>query len=234
MNNTFINNSCTMKDFPVSERPREKLYKYGAETLSNGELIAVIIRTGYKDMTAVDLAQEILCIDDRGLSSLTDKTIEELTSIKGVGKCKAAQILACVELGKRLNRWSEDEKVRVNSPGIIADLLVNETKFLKKEHFKVAILDTKNQIVSIENISIGTLNASIVHPRDVFNIAIKKNANSIILIHNHPSGDTTPSSEDVNVTMRLVESGKLLGIKVLDHIILGGTKYLSFKEEGIM
>lgn len=224
----------TIKDLPVSERPREKLCKYGADSLSNSELLALIIRTGYRRDTALDLANKILRLDSSGLAHLTNVTLEELMEINGIGACKAGQILATIEIGKRLNRWGNKDKLRVTSPKVLFDLLTDEMKFLKKEHFKIAILDTKNQIISIENISIGTLNASIVHPRDVFNISIKKNANAIILIHNHPSGDTSPSKEDVNVTYRLKEAGELLGIKVLDHIIIGDNNYLSFKEEKII
>lgn len=181
--------SYTIKDLPLSERPREKLYSHGVEALSNAELLALIIRTGYGEDTAIDVAQRILSMDNRGIGYLADATMQELTDIKGIGVCKAAQILAAIEIGKRLNRRGHHDKIKVTSPGIIADLMMDEMRFLSKEHFKIAILDTKNQILVIENISIGTLNASIVHPREVFSIAIKRNANSIILIHNHPSGD---------------------------------------------
>lgn len=224
----------TIKDLPISERPREKLCKYGAGSLSNSELIAIIIRTGHKKDTALDLANRILRLDSNGLAHLTNVTLEELMEISGIGECKAAQILSAIEIGRRLNRWGSKEKMRVTSPKVLFELLTDEMKFLKKEHFKIAILDTKNQIISIENISVGTLNASIVHPRDVFSISIKKNANAIILIHNHPSGDTSPSKEDVNVTYRLIEAGDILGIKVLDHIIIGDNNYMSFKEEKII
>jgi DNA repair protein RadC len=169
-------------------------------------------------------------MDNRGIAFLADTTIQELTQIKGIGSCKAAQILAAVEIGKRINKIGTHDKIKVTSPDILADLMMDEMRYLNKEYFKVAVLDTKNQILTIENVSVGTLNASIVHPRDVFKIAIKRNANSIILIHNHPSGDTTPSNEDINITNRLVDAGNLIGIKVLDHIIIGDNKYLSFKE----
>ena len=235
MENTLVDvREYTIKDLPLSERPREKLTRYGGKALSNVELLAIVIRTGHKEETAIELAQKILYMDSSGLANLMDVTMEQLMDIKGIGQCKAAQVLAVVELSKRLNSLEGQDKIRVNSPVVLVNLLMNKMRFLKKEHFKIAILDTKNQIISIENISIGTLNASIVHPRDVFNIAIKKNANSIILVHNHPSGDTSPSDEDINVTNRLVEAGKLLGIKVLDHLIIGDNRYLSFKEERLM
>lgn len=229
-----INKSYTIKDLPLSERPREKLYKHGVKSLSNAELIAIIIRTGYKDDTAIDLANRLLSMDKRGVSYLSDASVEELMSIKGIGDCKAAQIIAALEIGKRISIYSGEEKIKVDSPSVISELLMEEMKYLKKEHFKIAILDTKNQIISIENISIGNLNASIVHPREVFNIAIKRSANSIILIHNHPSGDPTPSTEDINITHRLIDAGNIIGIKVLDHIIIGDNKYISFKQRNII
>lgn len=233
-NNMVINKSYTIKDLPESERPREKLSKYGVGSLSNAELIAIIIRTGYGDDTAIDLANRLLSIDSSGVKFLSHATMEELTTIRGIGNCKASQIQASIELGKRISRHGGEDKVKVNSPLVLVDLLMEEMRYLKKEYFKIAILDTKNQIISIENISIGNLNASIVHPREVFNIAIKKSANSIILVHNHPSGDPTPSTEDINITHRLLEVGEIVGIKVLDHIIIGDNKHVSFKQRNII
>lgn len=233
-NNMVINKSYTIKDLPESERPREKLSKYGVSSLSNAELIAIIIRTGYGDDTAIDLANRILSIDSSGVKFLSYATVEELTTIRGIGNCKAAQIQASIELGKRISRYGGEDKVKIDSPLVLVNLLMEEMRYLKKEYFKIAVLDTKNQIISIENISIGNLNASIVHPREVFNVAIKKSANSIILVHNHPSGDPTPSREDINITHRLVEVGEIVGIKVLDHIIIGDNKYISFKQRNII
>ncbi len=231
---TDIKKTYTIKDLPLNERPREKLYKYGVKSLSNAELIAVIIRTGHREDTAIDLANRILSMDKSGISYLSHVTVEELTTIKGIGNCKAAQIIAAIELGKRISRYGGEDKIKVDSPIVLVQLLMEEMRYLKKEYFKIAILDTKNQIISIENISIGNLNASIVHPREVFNIAIKRNANSIILIHNHPSGDPTPSAEDINITHRLIDAGNIIGINVLDHIIIGDNKYISFKQRNII
>lgn len=224
----------TIKELPISERPREKLYNNGAETLSNAELLAIIIRTGHGEDTALDVANRILSQDDTGIAYLSDISFEELINIKGIGICKAAQILAVMEIGKRINRRGSQDKVKVTSPDILVNILMDEMRFLFKEHFKIALLDTKNQILGIENISVGTLNASIVHPRDVFKVAIKRNCNSIILIHNHPSGDVEPSNEDINITRRLMDAGNLLGISILDHIIIGDNKYLSFKQKNII
>ena len=232
-NNLSIERNYTIKDLPISERPREKLYSYGVESLSNAELLAIIIRTGHQQDTAVEVAQRILNLDNKGLPFLSNVTLQQLTEIKGIGECKAAQILATVELGKRINRWRSHDKIKVTSPMVIANLVMDEMKYLDKEHFNIALLDTKNQILTIENISIGTLNASIVHPRDVFSLAIRKNANAIILLHNHPSGDPQPSNEDINITHRLVDVGNLVGIKVLDHIIIGDNRYISFKEKNL-
>lgn len=232
--NVDLNNSYTIKDMPLSERPREKLYKYGVNSLSNAELIAVIIRTGNREDTAIDLANRLLSMDSSGLKFLSDASFEELTSVKGIGTCKASQILAAVELGKRISAQFGQEKAKITSPSDIVNILMEEMRCLKKEHFKIAILDTKNQIITIESISVGNLNSSIVHPREVFNAAIRRSGNSIILIHNHPSGDPMPSQEDINITNRIVEAGSIIGIKVLDHIIIGDNKYISFKERGLL
>ena len=235
MNGKILNeNSYTIKDLPISERPREKMYSQGVHALSNAELLAVIIGSGSKGDTAIDLARRILSLDNRGIALLSDVSLEELIELKGIGLSKACQVLAAIEIGKRLNKVGPYDKVRITNPSIVADILMDEMRYLNKEYFKIAILDTKNQILSIENISVGTLNASIVHPRDVFKVAIKRNANSIILIHNHPSGDTKPSGEDISITNRLIDAGNLLGIRVLDHIIIGDNTFISFKEKKLI
>ena len=233
-NNLSLEKNYTIKELPMTERPREKLYSHGPEALSNEELLAIIIRTGNKKDSAIDLARKILSRDNRGLVYLRDTTLQELMETKGVGECKAAQILAAIEIGKRLNFKEALSKVKVNEPSTIANLYMDEMRYLQKEHFRVVLLDTKNQIIVTEEISVGTLNASIVHPRDVFKVAIKRNSNSMILIHNHPSGDPAPSNEDINITNRLIEAGNLIGIKVLDHIIIGDNRYISFKEKNII
>lgn len=233
--NNVIDRYYTIKDLPETERPREKLYNHGVDSLSNGELIAIIIRTGYKNFSALDLANDILRLDDSGVKYLADVTIEELQRIKGIGECKAAQIVSAIELGRRISTYkSRDNKLRVNSPRVIAELFMEEMKYFKREHFRTVCLDTKNQIIGVDDISIGNLNSSIVHPREVFNVAIRKSANSIILLHNHPSGDPTPSIEDIKVTLRLIEAGKIIGIKILDHIIIGEDNHISFREDNIV
>ena len=226
--------SYTIKDLPEDERPREKLYKYGVRSLSNSELLAIIIRAGSREKTAIELCQRLLASDKDGISFLSDASIEEITKIKGLGKCKAAQILAAVEIGNRIKASKDGNKIRIESPRDVSNVLMDEMKILKKEYFKIVMLNTKNQIIGIENISIGSLNSSIVHPREVFKEAIKRSSASIILAHNHPSGDPTPSKEDINITKRLIEGGEILGIKVLDHIIIGNNIYVSLKERDII
>ncbi|MBU5427218.1 DNA repair protein RadC [Tissierella pigra] len=233
-NNFILEKNYTIKELPMTERPREKLYSHGPSALSNEELLAIIIRTGNKEDSAIDLARKILSKDNRGLAYLRDTTLQELMEIKGIGRCKAAQILSAIEIGKRLNYKEALYKVKINEPSTIANLYMDEMRYLQKEHFRIALLDTKNQIIVTEEISVGTLNASIVHPRDVFKAAIKRNSNSMILVHNHPSGDPKPSNEDINITNRLVEAGNLIGIKVLDHIIIGDNRYISFKEKNLI
>ncbi|NLX61554.1 MAG: DNA repair protein RadC [Tissierellia bacterium] len=228
------NKSYTIKDLPMEERPREKLVKYGVGALSNAELIAIIIRTGYKEDTAIDLANRLISMDNSGIRFLSQATVEELTKIKGIGHCKAAQIIAAIELGKRISSYGVGSKLKVDSPQVVVQLLMDEMRYFNKEHFRIVLLNTKNQVISIEEISVGNLNSSIVHPREVFNIAIRRSANSIILVHNHPSGDSTPSKEDINITYRLVEVGNIIGIKVLDHIIIGDNNYTSFRDKNII
>ncbi|MFA5524441.1 MAG: DNA repair protein RadC [Tissierellales bacterium] len=226
--------SYTIKDLPEDERPREKLYKYGSKSLSNTELLAIIIRTGSRENTAIELSQMLLAGKKEGISFLTDTSLQEIMKVKGIGECKAAQILAAVELGKRVMISTLKEKTKITSPTDIVDLLMLDMTHLKKEHFKIVMLDTKNQVIAIEDISVGCLNSSIVHPREVFKEAIAKSSASIILVHNHPSGDPAPSKEDIAITRRLNEGGDILGIKVLDHIIIGNNKYISLKEKDII
>ena len=158
MNGKILNeNSYTIKDLPISERPREKMYSQGVHALSNAELLAVIIGSGSKGDTAIDLARRILSLDNRGIALLSDVSLEELIELKGIGLSKACQVLAAIEIGKRLNKVGPHDKVRITNPSIVADILMDEMRYLNKEYFKIAILDTKNQILSIENISVGTL-----------------------------------------------------------------------------
>jgi DNA repair protein RadC len=222
-----------IKELPSNERPREKVLNNGFNTLSNSELIAILLRTGTKQESALQLANKLL-IQINGLKNILHVTLEELTSIKGIGPTKAVQLLTSIELGKRINQSSKDEKYIIRSPHDCADYLKYDMSTLQQEHFVCLYLNTKNQVIYNQTVFIGSLNSSIVHPREVFNTAIKKSAASVICAHNHPSGDPTPSKEDIDVTKRLVECGKIIGIEVLDHIIIGDGKYVSLKEKGYM
>lgn len=224
----------TIKEMPEWERPREKLLKYGVHVLSNAELLAIILSTGTKEMSAIDLANNIINSSKEGLRRLANCTIEELSSIKGVGLAKSSQIIAAIELGKRIALTTKANNYKIKSPDDVSHLLMEEMRYLQKEFFNIILLNTKNEVIAVENISIGSINASIVHPREVFVRAIKRTSSSIILVHNHPSGDPHPSKEDINITKRLVEAGKLIGIEVLDHIIIGDNVYVSLKEKNIM
>ena len=224
----------TIKNMPVSERPREKMITHGCQSLSNAELLAIVLSTGTKDKTAIDLARGILNMSNEGLRTLTNCTMEELMQIKGIGLAKASQIIAAVELGKRIALTTNVNNYKIQGPEDISNLLMEEMRYLNKEIFNIILLNTKNNVIAIENISIGSLNASIVHPREVFNIAIKRSSSAIILAHNHPSGDPKPSTEDINITKRLIEAGTIIGINVLDHIIIGDGIYFSMKEKEII
>ncbi|WP_058485499.1 RadC family protein [Defluviitalea phaphyphila] len=225
----------SMKDLPEFERPYEKLEYYGSEVLSDAELLAIIFRTGSKNIRAVELAQKLLALEKQeGLYGLYQYSIEELMNINGIGKVKALQIKAVLELSKRISKRQGMLKYKINSPKSIASIYMEEMRYLKQEYFKIVILNTKNQIIGDKNITKGSINSSIVHPREIFKYAIKKSATSIIMIHNHPSGDPNPSKEDIQVTKRIVDGGELLGINILDHIIIGDGIYISLKEKGII
>ncbi|MEY4479361.1 MAG: hypothetical protein RLZZ267_39 [Bacillota bacterium] len=222
-----------MREVPVEERPRERMQINGAEALSNAELLAILLRTGTKNVSAVQLAQQLL-MKTNGIHGLVEMTTGELTTVRGLGTAKALQIKAGIELGRRLAKTSRDELFAVRSPEDAAAFLMEDLRYLKKEQFVCLFLDTKNQIVCQETLSIGSLNASIVHPREVFRAAIRHGSASIICAHNHPSGDPTPSPEDLNITKRLREVGELIGIPVIDHIVIGDRKFVSLKQRGLM
>lgn len=221
----------TIKELPEEERPREKLIRYGESALSNAELLAILLRTGTKNESALSLAYKILK-QQEGLRFLIDCTVQELGNISGIGQAKAAQLRAAVELGKRVSAFAKEQDKYVKCPQDVANLLMEEMRYLKKEYMKLILLNVKCNVISIENISIGNLNASIVHPREVFLPAIKKSSASVIMVHNHPSGDPTPSNEDINITKRIAEAGKIIGIELVDHIIIGDGRYISLKEKG--
>lgn len=220
-----------IKNIPASEQPREKLMNHGVTHLATSELLAILLRTGTSKNSALELGKAIVeqCSDD--LNELNNITLEELCSIEGIGESKACQIIAAIELGKRVKQPNVLRNVKLSNPTEVVRFFDSELNHLKVEKFIVVLLNTKNEIINWEVISVGSLNTSIVHPREVFNRAIKRNAASIIVVHNHPSGHITPSMEDQNITKRLYEVGVLVGIPVIDHIIIGKGKYYSFKEE---
>lgn len=221
------------KDLPDSEKPREKLVNFGSEPLSDAELLAILLRTGNKNKTVLELAQEM--IKNYGLQGLAQMEVEELKSeISGIGLAKAAEIRAVFEIAARVQNKSVNSKKTISGPGDVADIMINKLQHLKQEHFFTILLTTKNTIISYEEISRGGLNIASIFPREVFNKALKKGAAKMILVHNHPSGDPTPSSEDINLTNRLMEAGKLTGVRVLDHIIIGEGEYISLKEQGLI
>ena len=225
--------SFTVHDLPLSERPRERLMKLGVEALSAQEILALILGRGTKGESVMVIAQNLIR-EFGNLKGIADASVEELTKVKGVGQAKATQLKAAFELSKRLETsFDESKKTAIKSPEDVVRLIKTELKDKKKEHFFVVLLDTRNQYLGKDKVSIGSLDTSIVHPREVFKPALSLSAASIILVHNHPSGDPEPSEEDIKLTKRLVEAAEIMGIDVLDHIIIGDKKYLSLKSRNL-
>lgn len=226
-------NGFSIRDLAPQERPREKMIQNGSETLSNSELLAILIRTGTRDLSALDLANRILALSEEGLQHLGQCSVEDLSTVSGIGPSKACQILAGVELGRRLTRARLMNPRILNHPREVAAYLIEDMKDLRQEWFRILLLNNRKQVMGYETISVGTLNASLVHPRDVFEKAIRKNASTMILVHNHPSGNPSPSDEDRLLTKRLTDAGTLMGIEVIDHVIVGNGNYYSFKENQV-
>ncbi len=222
-----------IRDVHSADRPRERLIRQGPESLSNQELIAILLRTGTKQESVLHLANRVLTFFEH-IQELKNATLEEMMSVKGIGEAKAVQLLAAVELGRRLAQQQTNERFTIRSPKDAASYLMPDMVSLQQEHFVVLFLNVKNQILHKQTIFIGSLNASIVHPREIFREAVKRSAASIICAHNHPSGNPTPSAEDIDVTKRLLEAGKLMGIELLDHVIIGDHQFISLKEKGYM
>jgi len=223
----------TLKDLPPEIRPRERLAKDGERSLSDAELLAIILRTGNQNETALELAQRLL-YQFGGLQGLHQCSLAELAEVKGVGMAKACQIKAAMEIGRRTFETGRSEKFTIRSPADVARLLMSEMRYLDREHLRVVLLSTRNTVLDVVTVSVGTLNASLAHPRECFKEAIRQSAAAVIFVHNHPSGDPAPSPEDVSLTRQLVEAGKLLGIEVLDHVIIGDGVFVSLKERGLM
>lgn len=226
----------SIKEWPEDERPREKMLKQGAATLSDAELLALIIRVGdpSSKQSAIDLGRGLIKHFSNNLRELGSADIAELCTIKGMGLAKATSVKAAFTLAARFQGRKLETLDRFTSPQQIFDYFHHEFRDSRREYFLVLLLDGKNRIIRRVQISEGSLNQSIVHPREVFSPAVKESAAAIILVHNHPTGDPAPSAEDIAITRRLKEAGEIMGIKVLDHIIIGDGEYLSFVERGLL
>lgn len=222
-----------IKEMPSDLRPRERLLKEGAGALTDIELLAILLRTGTTSASVLELAAHIMS-RFRDLRSLLHASVEELSSVKGVGSVKAAQVKAALEFGRRVGSAAEEKRPVIKSPEDAAGLVMEDMRYLDREHFRALLLNTKNQVIFLDTVSIGTLNSSAAHPRELFKNAIKRSAAAIILLHNHPSGDPTPSKDDLEVTRRLLDAGRIIGIDVLDHIIIGDNKFTSLKANGFI
>lgn len=220
-----------IKELPQLERPYEKLENYGAQMLSNAELLAIIIKSGTRDKTSVEIAQGLLKEDDtqKGLVFLKDLSLEELARHKGIGRVKAIQIKAVMELVARVSKPSSIKSFKITSPDSVKSVVMEDLRNLNQEVMKTILLDTQNRIIKIVTNSLGNLNSTMLEAREIFKEPIKVSAANIILVHNHPSGDPTPSSSDIVFTKRILKIGELIGISVLDHIIIGDGVYSSLK-----
>jgi len=228
-----MKDSFTVHDLPLGERPRERLFKLGSEALSAPEILALILGRGIKGESVMMTSQKLLSRFG-SLKGVANASVEELTQMRGIGPAKAAQIKAALELSKRLEVDVDDKPKRVlKSPEDVAAEMRGRLKGKKKEHFWVICLDTRNRLINCKPVSIGSLDTSIVHPREVFKEAVSSSAASVIFVHNHPSGDPEPSKEDIELTKRLVKAGEIVGIDVLDHIIVCDKSYLSLKAKDL-
>ncbi|MBR1760444.1 MAG: DNA repair protein RadC [Schwartzia sp.] len=220
-----------VRDLPEEERPREKLIRRGAAALSDTELLAILLRTGTSSVSVLHLAEEVLAkYRDKGLVSIMNVSPQEIATVHGVGLAKAATIVAAVELGRRLSAKAAQQLEKIEGPEDVARYASPILRFEQKEHFLVLLLDVRNRVLAMPTISVGSLTASVAHPREIFREAIRYSAANMILIHNHPSGDPTPSREDMQLTRQMMKAGEIMGIPVLDHVIIAGDGFLSLKE----
>lgn len=231
----------TMQDLPADDRPSEKLMHQGAAALSDAELMAVIIRSGSRHETALSLAQRLLnTLGDgansfSGLKALRDSSIEELTAFPGIGRVKAAQLKAAMELGSRVNRNGRlTNRRQIRCPEDILDCLAPEMAVLPREELRAVLLDARNRVIRVCQIGQGGLTGAVIHPRDLFREAVKANAASLILVHNHPSGDASPSDEDIETTRRMAKMGEMMGIQVIDHLVIASSGSTSLREQGLL
>ncbi len=222
-----------IKEWPEDERPREKLIREGPSVLTDAELLALLVESGTGGVTAVDVAKRLL-VEHRSIAELASKGLAELTRMKGIGPARGAKILAAFEIGRRVESDPGPKKIRITAPEDVAKVYSPSFRGVKKEFFKTILLDGKNQIIRDVTVSQGTLNASLVHPREVFKTAVDHLAAGIILMHNHPSGEASPSQEDRRVTEQILKASEIMGIPVLDHIIIAGNQFYSFAQEGLI
>ena len=232
----MMSNTNKIKNLPLEERPYEKCERFGPAHLTDFELLAIMLKSGTKEESVVELAKKVLypMSLQGGVLTLHNWSIEQLMTIKGIGRVKAIQIVSLLELAKRLAKACAREGLCFNDPSSIAMYYMEEMRHHKQEVMKLLLLNTKNKLISENDISKGTINSAIVSPRELFVEALQKNAVSIILVHNHPSGESTPSKEDILLTKRVVEAGKLIGIELLDHIVIGNNCYTSLREKGLL
>lgn len=224
-------NRVQIRDLPGEERPREKLFRFGADSLSNVELVAILLGSGTSEGSALALAEKLIALEQNGIAHFAVCQPEEFCGVKGVGKAKAAQLAAAVTLGKRIFSLPAEKRSKVTCSSDVAGLLMQEMRYLDREVFKVLLLNVKNEVITIENTAVGGLSSAQIHPREVFANAIKKSANSVVLVHNHPSGNPEPSKSDILLTERLMEAGQILGIRVADHVVIGNGRYKSILSE---
>lgn len=236
MGGTMKDKYLTLKEMPISEQPYEKCERLGASALSDAELLAVIIRSGSVKERAVDLASRVLSFSDiyPGLIGLNYLTLQDLMKIKGIGRVKAIQLLCISELTKRMAKATNEGKLRLSTPEAVANYYMQDLRHLKREIVMMVMLDAKSKILKDMLISSGTVSSSLLSPREIFLSALKYEAVNIILLHNHPSGDPTPSREDIQTTKRIKDAGNLVGIRLMDHIIIGDNKYVSLGEMGYL
>ncbi len=219
-----------IRDFPAEERPRERLRLRGAGNLSTFELMAILLRTGMEGENVIAMSSRLLSAVD-GLQGLSRASYEDLCELKGISDAKACQLLAGIELGRRVAALEPNDAPRIGSPSDIAALYMPEMSAFEREHMRVVLLNTKNQVVGTEELYIGSVNAALVRPAEVFSAAVRRHLPAVMVVHNHPSGDPTPSPEDVRLTGQLVEAGKLLDVEVIDHIVIGQGRYVSMREQ---
>lgn len=224
----------TMKELPESEKPYEQFLKKGASGLSDADLLAIILRSGSRELSALQLAQEVLCREQKSLLNLHQLSIEDLKRIPGIGQVKAIQLKSIAEISKRMAAMPYRKNLQVEEPKTIAAYYMEQLRHETKEKLLLAMFDAKNRFLGDEVLSVGTVNSSLVSPREIYLKALKSQAVNIIILHNHPSGDPAPSQEDLRTTLRVAECGRMLGIALADHIIIGDCQYISFREKGIL